>query len=97
MTSILEALHRLLTGRNEESIPVGYTYRIFWTSQVRHWKVERLVAVYAALLDQLESSAIDVGEERKIHQIPEIGTGSHAGVSLQALSEVLKAFLQERT
>jgi hypothetical protein len=97
MPTIRESLRRLLgtpdAVRPRPAAPdrVDYSYRVFWTKQVRAWENSLRRSVYAAARTFATSSAFEPNAFERRYRIEGVG-GEHSGASVLALLYVLEAF-----
>ena len=92
MTSIREAIQRLIFRQGEAEEDAGFTYVGYWTDLVSQWSVERRQMVRLAVERIVERSDFTLNEFRRLYHIPEIDKVAHAGSSLLALLRVIKAY-----
>ena len=92
MTSLREALARLVRRRDAPPDPAEYSYTVHWTRSVRTWPSDRrrrAMHALRALAQRSDFNAQPYGEQ---YRLPQADEASHDGASLMALLKVLEAF-----
>ena len=102
MTSLREALIKLLGGAGAERLPanspdVSFSYRLFWTKQVRDWPEEKRIRVDGQVQELLRSPEFTSNAYNREYGLPEADDQLHAGASIESLAQVLLAFREFET
>lgn len=93
MTSLRERLRRLIRPRAE--LPpeaASFSYRVYWTREVRSWAPGRRRQARAAVEELVQSPAFEANMLARRFRVPAVDESKHAGASLVALVQVLQAF-----
>ncbi|MGH2626764.1 MAG: hypothetical protein ACRDHY_08965 [Anaerolineales bacterium] len=93
MTSLRERIRRLLhprAGLPPQAAP--FSYRVYWTREVRSWDPGRRRRARAAVQEVLGAPGFEANLLERRFRVPLVVDSSHAGASLVALNEVLQAF-----
>ena len=96
MTSLRERLRRLIRPRAE--LPpeaASFSYRVYWTREVRLWDPGRRQRARAAVEELVQSPGFEANMLGRRFRVPVVDESSHAGASLVALIQVLQAFEDE--
>lgn len=93
MTSLRERLRRLFRPRAE--LPpeaASFSYRVYWTREVRSWDPGRRRRARAAVEELVQSPDFEANVLARRFRVPVVDESGHAGASLVALVQVLQAF-----
>jgi len=93
MTSVRERLRRW--WRPNPGLPPNaapFSYRVFWTREVRSWAPERRRGIQKSVQEAMASPTFVANELGRRYRIEALDGIAHSGASLTALSQVLAAF-----
>lgn len=93
MTSLRERIRRLFRSRAD--LPpeaASFSYRVYWTREVRMWDSGRRHQVRAAVEKVVHAPDFEANAFARRFRVPIVDELSHAGASLVALVQVLGAF-----
>lgn len=93
MTSLRERIRRLFRPRAE--LPpeaASFSYRVYWTREVRTWDSGRRRRVRAAVEEVVDAPDFKANAFARRFRVPAVDELNHAGASLVALVQVLEAF-----
>ena len=71
---------------------IEFSYLVFWTKQARTWPPERRAALLPAVEAVLAQPDFEPNAYARRYPVPGLDDAGHAGASLAALAQVLRAF-----
>ncbi|MBP7691284.1 MAG: hypothetical protein KA764_05180 [Anaerolineales bacterium] len=71
---------------------IEFSYQVFWTKQALAWSAERRAAVLTAVAAVLAQPDFEPNAYARQYHVPGLDDSAHAGASLTALAQVLRAF-----
>ncbi|MEX2030767.1 MAG: hypothetical protein WD906_07340 [Anaerolineales bacterium] len=93
MTSVRERLRRWWRpNSNPPPNAASFSYRVFWTREVRSWLPERRRGIQKCVQEAMASPTFVANELGRRYRIDSLDGIAHSGASLAALSQVLTAF-----
>jgi hypothetical protein len=101
MTSIRARIKVLIASRrspvhteSEKSgpRPSDYAYTLYWTRLARGWGASRRAELTSSVEAAVSDPDFRPNEFFRVYTLPGLDESAHAGASLQALLQVLKAF-----
>ena len=93
MTSLRERLRRWIPGAPAApGSAAWFSYRVFWTREVRGWDADRRQTLSAAVRRVTGSQGFVANELGRRYTVEGLDGTAHSGASLMALRQVLEAF-----